>query len=75
MKKLSVLLGIIAVFIGTVVVAITLLARRAHSISIIDGADGRLSAVYNIIDAVRVKALDSVKKLTIITVDTCLERR
>ncbi len=43
MKKLSVLLGIIAVFIGTVVVAITLLARRAHSISIIGGADGPTS--------------------------------
>ena len=43
MKKLSVLLGIIAVFIGTVVVAITLLTRRAHSISIIGGADGPTS--------------------------------
>ena len=43
MKKLSVLLGIIAVFIGTVVAAITLLTRRAHSISIIGGADGPTS--------------------------------
>ena len=43
MKKLSVLLGIIAVFIGTVVVAITLLTRRAHSVSIIGGADGPTS--------------------------------
>lgn len=43
MKKLSVLLGIIAVFIGTVVVVITLLTRRAHSISIIGGADGPTS--------------------------------
>ena len=43
MKKLSVLLGIFAVFIGTVVVAITLLTRRAHSISIIGGADGPTS--------------------------------
>ena len=43
MKKLSVLLGIIAVLIGTVVVAITLLTRRAHSISIIGGADGPTS--------------------------------
>ena len=37
------MLGIIAVFIGTVVVAITLLTRRAHSVSIIGGADGPTS--------------------------------
>ena len=43
MKKLSVLLGIIAVLIGTVVVAITLLTRSAHSASIIGGADGPTS--------------------------------
>ena len=43
MKKLSVLLGIIAVFIGTVVVAITLLTRREYSVSIIGGADGPTS--------------------------------
>ncbi len=43
MKKLSVLLGIIAIFIGTVEVAITLLTRRAHSVSIIGGADGPTS--------------------------------
>ncbi len=43
MKKLSVLLGIIAVLIGTVVVVITLLTRRAHSVSIIGGADGPTS--------------------------------
>ncbi len=46
MKKLSVLLGIIAVSIGTVVVAITLLTRRVHSISIIGGADGHIK-FYN----------------------------
>ena len=43
MKKLSVLLGIIAVLIGTVVVAVTILTRRAHSVSIIGGADGPTS--------------------------------
>lgn len=43
MKKLSVLLGIIAVFFGIVMVAITLLTRRVHSVSIIGSADGPTS--------------------------------
>ena len=37
------MLGIIAVLIGIVVVAITLLTRRAHSASIIGGTDGPTS--------------------------------
>lgn len=43
MKKISVLLSMIAVFIGTVVVAMTLLTRRARSVSILGGADGPTS--------------------------------
>ena len=36
-KAITMMLGIIAVLIGTVVVAITLLTRRTHSVSIIGG--------------------------------------
>ncbi len=43
MKKISVLLSMIAVFIGTVMVAMTLLTRRARSVSILGGADGPTS--------------------------------
>ncbi len=39
-KAITIMLGIIAVLIGIVVVAMTLLTRRAHSASIIGGADG-----------------------------------
>ena len=43
MKKISVLLSMIAVFIGTVMVAMTLLTKRARSVSILGGADGPTS--------------------------------
>ncbi len=76
MKKLSVLLGIIAVFIGTVMVAITLLTRRAHSLSIIGGADGPTSIflagkvdTLSLVIGMVVSAVDKVSlSLTVLTV-------
>ncbi len=42
-KAVTVMLGIIAVLVGAVVVVLTLLTRRAQSVSIIGGADGPTS--------------------------------
>ncbi len=42
-KAVTVVLGIIVAIIGIAVVALTLLTKRAHSVSIIGGADGPTS--------------------------------
>ena len=39
-KAITIMLGIIAALIGIVVVGVNLITRRAHSVSVIGGADG-----------------------------------